>query len=50
MIESGPKVEELRVIQKVHGVCSVDVFTPFFLTWIFCKNNLNSEHLFYKSF
>ena len=23
MIESGHKVEELRVIQKVHGVCSV---------------------------
>ena len=26
-------------------------FTPlFFLTLIFCKNNLNSEHLFCKSF
>ena len=25
-------------------------FTPFFLTWIFCKSNVNSEHLFYKSF
>ena len=26
------------------------VGTPFFLTWIFCKNNLNFEHLFCKSF
>ena len=25
-------------------------FTPFFLTLIFYKNNLNSEHLFCKSF
>ena len=25
-------------------------FTPSFLTLIFCKNNLNSEHLFCKLF
>ena len=32
MIESGPKVEELKVIQKVNGVCSVTcILTIFFL-------------------
>ena len=31
MIESEPKVEELRVIQKVHGVCYVTcILTIFF--------------------
>ena len=52
MIESGPKIEERRVIKKelrsmlrlVHS-CYVS-----FLTLIFCKNNLNFEYLFCKSF
>ena len=51
MIESGPKVEELRVIQKVHGVCfDICIQSIFFLTLIFCKNNLNFEHPFCKPF
>ena len=52
MIESGPKIEECRVIKKelrsmlrlVHS-CHVS-----FLTLIFYKNILNSEYLFCKSF
>ena len=52
MIKSGPKIEERRVIKKelrsmlrlVHS-CHVS-----FLTLIFCKNILNSEYLFCKSF
>ena len=30
MIESGPEVEELRVIHKVHGVCSVACILTIF--------------------
>ena len=52
MIESGPKIEERRVIKKelrsmlrlVHS-CHV-----YFLNLIFCKKILNSEYLFCKSF
>ena len=52
MIESRPKIEERRVIKKelrsmlrlVHS-CHVS-----FLTLIFCKNILNYEYLFCKSF
>ena len=52
MIESGPKIEDRRVIKKelrsmlrlVHS-CHVS-----FLTLIFCKNILNFEYLFCKSF
>ena len=29
---------------------STYAFTPFFFTLIFCKKNLNSEHLFCKVF
>ena len=52
MIESGPKIEERRVIKKelqsmvrlVHS-CHISFFTL-----IFCKNILNYEYLFCKSF
>ena len=52
MIEIRPKIEERRVLKKelrsmlrlVHS-CHV-----YFLTLIFCKNILNSEYLFCKSF
>ena len=48
MIESGPKVEELRVIQKVHGVCSVTcIITIFFSMTLLCKQKeFNSEIIF----
>ena len=47
MFESGPKVEELRVIQKVHGECSVTcILTILNMTW-FCKQKeFNSEIIF----
>ena len=48
MIESGPKVEDLRVIQKVHGVCFVTcILTIFFrMTLFFEQKELNSEIIF----
>ena len=48
MIESGPKVEDLRVIQKVHGVCFVTcIFTIFFrMTLFFEQKELNSKIIF----
>ena len=39
MFESGPKVEELRVIQKVHGVCSV-------MTMFYKEKEFNFEIIF----
>ena len=52
MIESGLKIEEHRVIKNelrsmLRLVHSSHVS---FLTLIFCKNILNSEYLFCKSF
>ena len=46
MFEREPKVEELRVIQKDHGVCSVTyIFT--ILNALFCKQKeFNSEIIF----
>ena len=47
MIESGPKVEELRVIQKVHGVCSVTCILTILSITLFCKQKeFNSEIIF----
>ena len=48
MIESGPKVEELRVIQKVHGVCSVTCILIIFLsmTLFYKQKEFNSEIIF----
>ena len=48
MIESEPKVEDLRVIQKVHGVCFVTcILTIFFrMTLFFEQKELNSEIIF----
>ena len=47
MIESGPKVEELRVIQKVHGVCSVIcILTIFRMTLFYKQKEFNSEIIF----
>ena len=48
MFESGSKVEELRVIQKVHRVCSVTcILTIFFSMTMFCKQKeFNSEIIF----
>ena len=37
MIESEPKVEELRVIQKVHGGSSVTCILTIFSLTLFCK-------------
>ena len=48
MIESEPKVEELRVIQKVYGVCSVTCILNIFGHDIFCKQKeFNSEIILY---
>ena len=48
MIDSGPKIEERRVIKK-----EISEYAPtcaliscVLLIWIFCINNLHSEHLF----
>ena len=48
MIESGPKIEERRVIKKEISeyAPTCDSFHVFFWILIFCKNKLNSEHLF----
>ena len=47
MIESGPKVEELRVIQKVHRVCSVTCILTILSITLFCKQKeFNSEIIF----
>ena len=47
MIESGPKVEELIVIQKVHGVCFVTCILTIFEHDIVCKQKeFNSEIIF----
>ena len=48
VIESGPKVERLKVIQKVHGVCSVTCILTIFLSMtLFCKlKEFNSEIIF----
>ena len=47
MFESGPKVEELRVIQKVHGVCSVTcIITILNMTLFVNKKEFNSEIIF----
>ena len=48
MFESGPKVEELRVIQKVHGVCFVTcILTILNMTLFFEQNEFNSEIFLY---
>ena len=47
MIESKPKVEELRVIQKVHRVCSVTCILTILSMTLFCKQKeFNSEIIF----
>ena len=47
MIESGPKVEELKVIQKVHGVCSVTcILTILSMTLFYKQKEFNSEIIF----
>ena len=49
MIESGPKVKKLEVIQKVHGVCSVTC-TLMSMT-LFCKQKeFNSKIIFVPVF
>ena len=37
MFESEPKFEELKVIQKVHGVCSVTCILTSLNMTLFCK-------------
>ena len=47
MIESGPKVKELRVIQKVHGVCFVTCILTILSITLFCKQKeFHSEIIF----
>ena len=48
VIESGPKVKELRVIKKVHGVCSVTCILTIFLsmTLFYEQKEFNSEIVF----
>ena len=47
MIESEPKVEELRVIQKVHGVFFVACILTILSMTLFCKQKeFNSEIIF----
>ena len=47
MIESRPRVEELKVIQKVHGVCSVTCILTILSMTLFCKQKeFNSEIIF----
>ena len=49
MIESGPKIEELRVIEKeLRSMLRHMHSLHFFRTLIFCKNNLKFELLFCK--
>ena len=44
MFESKPKVEELKVIKKVHIVCSVTCILTILKMTLFCKQKeLNSE-------
>ena len=44
MTVSGPKVKELRVIQKVHEVCSVTCILTILSMTLFCKQKeFNSE-------
>ena len=49
MIDRRPKIEERRVIKKEISeyapTCAL-ISCVLFLIWIFCINNLNSEHLF----
>ena len=50
MIESGPKVKERRVIKEelrsmLRYMHSLHVS---FLALVFCKNNVNFEHLFWE--
>ena len=47
MIESGPKVEELRVIQKFPRVCSVTCILTILSMTLFCKQKeFNCEIIF----
>ena len=47
MIESEPKVEELRVIQKTHGVCPVTCTLTILSMTLFCEQKeFNSEIIF----
>ena len=47
MIEREPKVKKLRVIQKVHGVCSVTCILTILSMTLFCKQKeFNSEIIF----
>ena len=47
MFESGPKVEELRVIQKVHGVYSVTCTLTILNMTLYCKQKeFNSKIVF----
>ena len=47
MFKSRPKVEELRVIQKVDGVCSVTCILIILNMTLFCKQKeFNSEIIF----
>ena len=51
MIESGPKVEELRVIQKDHEVCSITCILTILSMTLFCKQKeFNSEIIFVPVF
>ena len=48
MIESEPKVEDLRVIQKVYGVCFVTYILTILSMTLFCKQKeFNSEFFFF---
>ena len=47
MIESGPKVKVLRVIQKFYRVCSVTRILTILSMTLFCKQKeFNSEIIF----
>ena len=48
MSESGPKIEERRVTEKElkSMLRHIHEFHVFFWILIFCKNNVNSKHLF----
>ena len=47
MIESGPKVEELRVIKKFTEYAPSHASSPFFSMTLFCKQKeFNSEIIF----
>ena len=47
MIERKHKVEELRVIKTIHGVCSVTCILTIFNMTLFCKQKeFNSEIIF----